>query len=126
MDAITKRRLVTRLATELLGALDETLLAALRELAEVNHTLHEAGIDYPTGARGVADLYGQRDSQIERAEEAERELAALKADFEAKVIQGAKDLNTITSDGGCVCRVPSPADPAPGVKIWLTPPAGLT
>lgn len=81
MDAITKRRIVARLATELVGALDETLLAALRELAEVNHALHEAGIDYPTGARGVADLHRQRDGQIERAEEAERELAALRVEL---------------------------------------------
>lgn len=77
MDDITKRRLVATLTRELVNALDETMLAALRELAEVNNALHEAGIDYPTGARGVADLHSQRDGEAHRADEAERRLAEL-------------------------------------------------
>jgi hypothetical protein len=77
VDDITKRRLVATLTRELVDALDETMLAALRELAEVNNALHEAGIDYPTGARGVTDLASQRDS----AERSEQDLAELISAF---------------------------------------------
>lgn len=49
------------------------------ELAAVDSTLSDAGISYPTGARGVEDLAIQRDGHRARAEEAESELEFLRA-----------------------------------------------
>jgi hypothetical protein len=45
-------------------------------ISMVNEVLRSAGLEFPVGARGVANLVSQRDLAIKRAENAEAELAA--------------------------------------------------
>lgn len=49
---------------------------------DLDGVLHHAGIDYPTGIRGVFDLVAQRDGQTARAEEAEDQLRDVRARVE--------------------------------------------
>lgn len=52
------------------------LAGADHELVRVDHALRDAGIEYPLGARGVADLGGLFRGALDVAEETERETVA--------------------------------------------------
>jgi len=66
--------------TDIIGQLDDVadrlsrVNTAASELEKIDTILRRAGIEYPLGARGVADLVEQRDGQIDRAVEAETAL----------------------------------------------------
>lgn len=89
MDDVARDRTARVIAEALLDSVDEAALTAIRELARVNEHLKAAGIEHPTGARGVEDLAGLYES-------AERETKTLTAfllaqGYPADVIDAVKD-----------------------------------
>jgi hypothetical protein len=56
MNDTDRVRIAGRIAEVIAEEPDVTAIIALAELTKINDYLREYGIDYPSGARGVADL----------------------------------------------------------------------
>jgi hypothetical protein len=68
--SVPVEKIVARVVEQIQPAVREQIA----DYDRVNAVLVESGLSYPTGSRGVEDLVGQRDGNLERAREAEAKL----------------------------------------------------